>query len=75
MIISRDRNAGRSHNINIGNSSFERVEEFKYMGETLTYQTSIQEETKSLLESGMLVIIRCRIFCLPVFYLKISRLR
>ena len=52
MVISRDQNAGRSHNINIGNSSFERVEEFKYMGKTLTYQTSIQEETKSRLESG-----------------------
>ena len=50
MVISGDQNAGRNHNINIGNNSFERVEEFKYMGKTLTNQTSIQEETKSRLE-------------------------
>jgi len=27
MVMSRDRNAGRSHDIKIGNSSFERVKE------------------------------------------------
>jgi len=31
MIKSRDQNAGRSHNIKNDNSSFERVEEFKYL--------------------------------------------
>jgi hypothetical protein len=36
--------------MNIGNSSFERVEEFKYMGKTLINQSFIQEETKSRLE-------------------------
>jgi len=30
MVMSRDRNAGRSHNIKIDNSSIEKVEEFKY---------------------------------------------
>jgi len=29
MIMSRDQNARRSHNIQIDNNSFERVEEFK----------------------------------------------
>jgi len=29
MVISRDHNAGRSHNIKIGNSSFGRVEHLK----------------------------------------------
>jgi len=33
-------------------SSFERVEEFKYLGRTLTNQNSIQEEIKSRLKSG-----------------------
>jgi hypothetical protein len=35
---SRDQDAGRSHSIKIDNSSFERVEEFIYLGTTLTNQ-------------------------------------
>ena len=31
MVMSRDQNAGRSHSMKIDNSSFERVEEFKYL--------------------------------------------
>jgi len=31
MVMSRDQNAGRSHNIKIDNRSFERMEEFKYL--------------------------------------------
>ena len=52
MVMSRDQNAGRSHNIKIDNSSFERAEQFKYFGTTLTYQNSIQEEIKSRFKSG-----------------------
>ena len=36
----------------IGNRSFERVEEFKYLGITVTNQSSIQEEIRSRLKSG-----------------------
>jgi hypothetical protein len=43
MVMSRDQNAGRNHNIRIDNSSVERVEEFKYLRTTLTNQNSIQE--------------------------------
>jgi len=35
----------------IDNSSFERVEELKYLGATLTHQNSVQEEIKSRLKS------------------------
>jgi hypothetical protein len=46
------QNAGRSHNIQIDNVSFARVEEFKYLGTALTNQNSIQVEIKSRSKSG-----------------------
>jgi hypothetical protein len=52
MVMSQDQNAGQSHNIKTDNSSFERVEQFKYLGTTLTNQNSIQEESKSRLKNG-----------------------
>jgi len=51
VAMSRYTTAGRSHNIKIDNS-FERVEQFKYLGTTLTYQNSIQEEIKNRFKSG-----------------------
>ena len=36
----------------IDNTSIERVEEFKYLGTTITHQNSIQEEIKSRLKLG-----------------------
>jgi len=38
--------------VRIDNSAFERVEEFKYLGTTLTNQNSIAEEINSRLSSG-----------------------
>jgi len=52
MVMSRDQNAGRIHSVRIDNSTFERVEGFKYLGTTLTNQNSIGEEIKSRLRSG-----------------------
>ena len=52
MVMSRDQNAGRIHSVRIDNSTFERVEGFKYLGTTLTIQISIREEIKSRLRSG-----------------------
>ena len=52
MVTSGDQDAGRSHSIKIDNSSFECVEEFKYLGTTLTNQNSTQEEIKSKVKSG-----------------------
>jgi hypothetical protein len=69
--MSGEQNAGRCHNIKTGNSSFEKVEEFKYLGTALTYQNSIQEEIKSRLKSGNVCYLRCGMFCLPVCYPKI----
>jgi len=44
--MSRDLNAGRSHNIKTDNSSLERVEDVKYLGTTPTNSNFIQEEIK-----------------------------
>jgi hypothetical protein len=52
MVVSQDQKAGRYHILKNDNSSFERVEEFKYLGTTLTHRNSIQEEIKSLLSFG-----------------------
>jgi hypothetical protein len=41
VVMARDLNAGRNHNMKIDNSSIERAEEFKYLG-TITNQNSIQ---------------------------------
>ena len=51
IVMSLDQNAGRSHNLNIDNTPFESVKEFKYLGTALTNQNSIQEEIKSRLKS------------------------
>ena len=50
MTVSRDQNAGRIHSMKMDNSSIEWVEEFKYLGTTLTNKNSIQEEIKCRLE-------------------------
>ena len=52
MVMSRDQNARQIQNIKINKGSFERVEEFKYLGTTLANQNSIQEEIKGILKSG-----------------------
>jgi hypothetical protein len=50
--MARDQNEGRNHNMKIYNSSIESVEEFKYLGTTLTNQNSILVEIKSRLKLG-----------------------
>jgi len=52
MISSRVQHAGQNHNINFGNKFFERVEQFRYLGTSLTHQNSLQEEIKTRLKSG-----------------------
>jgi hypothetical protein len=52
MVMSRDQNAGHIYSIKVYNTSFERMEQFIYLGTTLTDQNPIQEESKSRLKSG-----------------------
>jgi hypothetical protein len=51
-VVSRDQNARRNHNIKIDNRTVGRVEQFTYLGTTLTTQTSIQEGIKRKLKAG-----------------------
>jgi hypothetical protein len=43
MFMSRDQNAGRGHSMKTDNNSIESVEDFKYLGTTLTNKNYIQE--------------------------------
>jgi hypothetical protein len=52
MVVSRDKRAGRNHSVKIDSNSFEGVEEFKYLGTTLTNQNCIQIEVRSRFEVG-----------------------
>ena len=52
MVMSREQTAELSHTMKVDNSSFERVEEFKYLETALTNQNSIQKEIKSKLKLG-----------------------
>jgi hypothetical protein len=74
MVMSRDPNAVRSHNIKTHNSYFEGVEEFKYLGTTLKNQNYIPEELRADRSKGMVAILRCRILRLPVCYPKNIRM-
>ena len=51
MVMPQEQKAVWSHSMKNDNSSF-GVEEFKYLGTTLTNKNSIQEEIKSRMKSG-----------------------
>ena len=71
MVMSREQTAGLSHTMKVDNNSIERMEEFKYLGTTLTYQHSIQEEIKGRLKLGNACCHSVQNICLPVCYPKI----
>ena len=48
MVVSRNQNGVGSRNIKTDNSSLERVEQFRYLGTSLTNQNSIQEDINLL---------------------------
>jgi hypothetical protein len=70
MVMSRDQSAGQNRYIEIGNKSFETVEQFKYFGTTLMNQNSIYEEIKSRLKSGNACYHLVQNLCHPVCYPK-----
>ena len=72
MIMSQDQNTGRSHSMKNDNSSIERVEEFKYLGTTLTNKNYIQEEIKSRLKKECLLSFGTEFF---VFQFAIQKVK
>jgi ribosomal protein S2 len=52
MLLSRNQNAGQSHDVKIANKCFENVAKFRYLGRTITNQNLIQEEIKRRWNSG-----------------------
>ena len=45
--MSRYQNTGSIHSVRTDNSTFEKVEEFKYLGTTLTNQNSIPDKLRT----------------------------
>ena len=70
VVMSREQMAGLSHSRKV-DSSIERVEEFKYLGMTLTNQNSIQKEIKSRLKLGNACYHSVQKLLSPVCYPKI----
>ena len=46
-VVSGDQNAGRSYSIKTDNSSFETVEEFKYLGSTLRIKSLFRNKLRA----------------------------
>jgi hypothetical protein len=46
IVMSRDQNAGRSHNVKTDNSSFQRADPFNYLGTTLTYPNAFLKKLR-----------------------------
>jgi hypothetical protein len=51
-VMSRDQTAELSDSMNFSNSLFQKEEEFRYLGTTLTNQNYMQEEIKNKLKLG-----------------------
>jgi hypothetical protein len=69
MITPSHQNSRQNQNIRTANESYENVAKFKYLGTKLTNKNDINDEIKSRLHLGN-VIILSSIFCFPVSYKK-----
>jgi hypothetical protein len=50
MVMTQEQRAAPNHNTEVDNTPFQRVEQFKYVGTTLTNQHSNHEEIKNQLK-------------------------
>jgi hypothetical protein len=46
MLLSRQQNAGQNHDIKIGDKYFEIVEQFRYLGTTITNPTLFRRKLR-----------------------------
>jgi hypothetical protein len=67
--MDHHQNAEQNHDIKIGNRCFENVEQFRYLGTTITNRNLIQKEIKRRLNYGNACILS-RTFCLLICYQK-----
>lgn len=49
--ISHEENVGQNHNTDIGNETFERVANFRYLGKVIKNQNCIHKEINGTLNS------------------------
>ena len=47
LVMSREQTAGLSHTMKVDNSSIERVEEFKYLGTTITNKILFRKKLRA----------------------------
>ena len=47
LVMSREQTAGISHTMKVDNSSIERVEEFKYLGTTITNKILFRKKLRA----------------------------
>ena len=47
MVVSRDQNAGRIRSIKTDNKPFERLEQLKYLGTTITNQNIFRKKLRA----------------------------
>ena len=73
MVVSRDQRAERNHSVKIDSNSFDGVEEFKYLGTTLTNQNCIQVGSQEQIEVGeCLLLFGAEAFVLPFVIQKLK---
>jgi len=53
MVMSRDQNAGRSHNVKISNKFFERMEQLKYPVTSLKIKIPFMKKLRADMGAGM----------------------
>ena len=71
MVSSRDQHPGQNHNIKMGNTLFDWVEELKYLITTVKIEIASAKKFGACGSRGMLAIVRCSLLSKYVKIYKI----